>query len=134
MEPPWVECSRSNVRGGNVTLTPHTLLTRQRMKIIPSGQILGATIQGLDLSQPLPPGAFDEVVRALGRYSVIRFPEQELSGQNLKDFSAQFGTLEVNVANFYQEPGIPEVMILSNIVENGKPIGFADAEIGRASG
>ena len=27
----------------------------------------------------------------------------------------------------YQEPGIPEVMILSNIVENGKPIGLADA-------
>jgi len=67
------------------------------------------------------------VIRALGEYSVIRFPDQKLSGANLRDFSAQFGKLEINVANAYQEPGIPEVMILSNIVENGKPIGLADA-------
>jgi taurine dioxygenase len=97
------------------------------MKVVPSGESLGATIEGLDLSQPLPAGAFDEVVRALGQYSVVRFPDQKLTGRNLKDFSAQFGTLEVNVANAYQEPGLPEVMILSNIVENGKPIGLADA-------
>src|SRR5205807_6381867 len=38
-----------------------------------------------------------------------------------------FGDLEVHVSNVYQEPGIPEVMILSNIVEDGKPIGLADA-------
>jgi taurine dioxygenase len=99
----------------------------QAMKVIPSGETLGATIEGLDLAQPLTPAAFHDVVQALGRYSVLRFPDQQLSGRELADFSAQFGTLEVNVANTHQEPGIPEVMILSNIVENGKPIGFADA-------
>ena len=88
---------------------------------------MGATIAGLDLSRPLSTAQFDEVVRALGRYSVIRFPDQKLTGRALADFSAQFGTLEINVANTYQEPGIPEVMILSNIVEDGKPIGLADA-------
>ena len=45
----------------------------------------------------------------------------------MRDFSAQFGELEINVANSYQEPGLPEVMILSNIVKNGKPIGLSDA-------
>jgi len=34
---------------------------------------------------------------------------------------------KINVANAYQEPGLPEVMILSNIVREGKPIGLADA-------
>ncbi len=97
------------------------------MKVIPSGGTLGATIEGVDLGEPLSQTAFQEVVRALGAYSVIRFPDQKLSGRNLADFSAQFGDLEVNVANAYQEPGIPEVMILSNIVEDGKPIGLADA-------
>jgi len=57
----------------------------------------------------------------------VRFPRQKLTGRQLADFSARFGELEINVANAYQEPGIPEVMILSNIVENGKPIGLADA-------
>jgi len=97
------------------------------MKVIPSGETLGATIEGLDLARPLAPEAFHEVVRALGRYSVLRFPGQKLSGANLRDFSGQFGKLEINVANAYQEPGIPEVMILSNVVEDGKPIGLADA-------
>ena len=58
---------------------------------------------------------------------MVRFPRQELTGRQLADFSARFGKLEINVANAFQEPGIPEVMILSNIVENGKPIGLADA-------
>jgi taurine dioxygenase len=97
------------------------------MHVVPSGGTLGATFEGLDLSQPLSSAAYDAVVRALGDYSVVRFPGQKLSGAQLRDFSARFGRLEINVANAYQEPGIPEVMILSNIVENGKPIGLADA-------
>ena len=97
------------------------------LKLTPSGQSLGATIEGLDLAQPLPDAEHAAVVAALGRYGVLRFPRQSLTGRQLADFSARFGTLEVNVAGSHQEPGVPEVMILSNIVENGKPIGFADA-------
>src|SRR5213075_2111808 len=68
------------------------------------------------------------VLQALGRYGVLRFPRQQLTGRQLRDFSAQLGDLEINVGSAgYQEPGVPEVMILSNIVENGKPIGLADA-------
>jgi len=92
-----------------------------------SGQILGATIEGLDLSRPLADDALDLVAGTLGEYGVIRFPRQRLDGATLKAFSARFGELEINVANAYPEPGVPEVMILSNVVENGKPVGLADA-------
>ena len=98
------------------------------MRVIPSGESLGATIEGLDLAQPLAKRDTDEVLDALGRHGVIRFPGQKLSGRQLRDFSAQLGDLEINVASqAYQDAGIPEVMILSNIVENGRPIGLADA-------
>jgi len=97
------------------------------MKVVGSGQSLGATIEGLDLAKPLSNEEVEAVLRALGRQGVIRFPRQKLTGRQLADFSARFGKLEINVANAYHEPGIPEVMILSNIVENGKPIGLADA-------
>src|SRR6266576_2856606 len=97
------------------------------MKVTTSGETLGATIEGLDLAQPLSDEDFDAVLRALGERGVVRFPRQKLTGRQLADFSARFGKLEVNVANSFQEPGIPEVMILSNVVENGKPIGLADA-------
>jgi len=97
------------------------------LKIAPSGQSLGATVEGLDLARALADEDFDVVLGALGKFGVLRFPRQQLTARQLADFSARFGTLEVNVADAYQEPGIPEVMILSNVVENGKPIGLADA-------
>ena len=98
------------------------------MRVTGSGHALGATIEGLDLARPLTDEAFDPILDALGRYSVIRFPRQELSGRDLANFSSRFGKLETNVAStHYQEPGVPEVMVLSNIVENGRPIGLADA-------
>jgi len=97
------------------------------VKVTGSGQALGATIEGLDLAQPLAEEALDLIVHSLGEYGVIRFPRQQLSARELRDFSARFGDLEINVANAYQEPGLPEVMILSNIVEGGKPIGLPDA-------
>src|SRR5436190_16636951 len=97
------------------------------MKVTTSGETLGATVAGLDLAQPLSQDEFDAVLRALGRFGVVRFPRQELTGRQLADFSARFGKLEINVANAFQEPGIPEVMILSNVVENGEPVGLADA-------
>jgi alpha-ketoglutarate-dependent taurine dioxygenase len=97
------------------------------MKIIPTERVLGATIEGLDLSRPLEEREVEGVIQALGRYGVVRFPRQSLTARQQKDFAARFGELEINVAGAYQEPGIPEVMILSNIVKDGRPIGMADA-------
>jgi alpha-ketoglutarate-dependent taurine dioxygenase len=98
------------------------------MKIVPSGRALGATVEGLDLAAPVAVGELEQVMQALGNFGVLRFPGQKLTGRQLRDFSSQLGELEINVASgAYQEPGIPEVMILSNIVENGKAIGLADA-------
>jgi taurine dioxygenase len=98
------------------------------MQLISSGRVLGARIEGLDLSGPLADEAVEDVVQALGRYGVVCFPRQKLTARQQKNFAARFGELEINVASGpYQEPGLPEVMILSNIVKDGKPIGLADA-------
>src|SRR3954470_15191835 len=98
------------------------------MQLIPSGRLLGAKMEGLDLAGALEDGEIDAIIEALGRYGVVCFPRQQLTARQQKDFAARFGELEINVASGpYQEPGIPEVMTLSNIVENGRPIGLADA-------
>ena len=98
------------------------------MQSVPSGKMLGARIEGLDLAKPLAEREVEEIIQAIGRYGVLCFPRQRLSARQHKEFAARFGELEINVASgAYQEPGIPEVMILSNIVKDGKPIGLADA-------
>ena len=97
------------------------------MRIIPSGASLGARVEGLDLSQPLDDQTFETLLQALGRYGVLKYPKQSLTAQQLRDFSSRFGELEINVANAFQAPGLPEVMILSNMMEDGKPLGLSDA-------
>ena len=110
------------------TETRPTEVATQAIKITPIGPTLGATIEGLDLSKPLSDSDFDIAYQALARYGVLRYPKQQLTTRQLRDFAARWGDLEINVANAHQEPGFPEVMILSNKVdEQGKPLGFADA-------
>jgi taurine dioxygenase len=89
--------------------------------------VLGATVHGLDLSRPMDDAAFPAVLGALGQYGILRIPSQSIDAADLKAFASRFGTLEINVANTFQEPGHPEVMVLSNIVQDGKPIGLSDA-------
>jgi taurine dioxygenase len=96
-------------------------------EVKPSGEILGARIDGVDLSRELNEDVFNLILETLGKYGVVCFPRQDLDAPGLKRFAGRFGELEINVANSYQEPGHPEVMILSNMVEDGKPLGIADA-------
>ena len=95
--------------------------------IEPSGRILGATVRGMDLSRPLDSAGFATIVAALGKHGVLRFPDQELDAAALRAFSHRFGALQSSVTGKLAVPGMPEVGILSNIMENGEPIGLADA-------
>ncbi len=97
-------------------------------KIIPTEKSLGCTIEGIDVAKPLSTADFELILEAFGRYGVVRFPNQILPPAEHKTFAARFGSLEINVAaGHYCVPGYPEVMVLSNIVENGKAIGLKDA-------
>ena len=98
------------------------------MRIIPTTPPLGARIEGVDLNRPLPDADFRAVLRALGGHGVLCFPNQDLTPDSHAAFGARFGELDVNVAAAgYHEPDHPEIMILSNLKENGKSLGLGDA-------
>src|ERR1700734_3891228 len=97
------------------------------MMITPNEDILGAKIEGIDLRRTLNPGDFRTILRALGQYGVLCFPGQSLEPGELSAFGSNFGELEINVANKYHAEDHPEVMILSNIMVDGKQIGLVDA-------
>jgi taurine dioxygenase len=96
------------------------------MTIEPTGQILGATVRGVDLAKPLGEADFSTILVALGRHGVLCFPDQQLDAAALRDFSQRFGSIQHMLSGFH-EPDMPEVGILSNVIENGRPIGLADA-------
>ena len=97
------------------------------MKIQSRGKALGASIEGVDLAQPISDSDFKQILRALGERGVLCFPKQQLETAEFARFGRMFGELEINVANQFHEPGFPEVMVLSNMTRNGKPIGLGDA-------
>jgi taurine dioxygenase len=97
------------------------------MRIVPTGGILGARIDDIDLSTPPSQGNFRTILRALGEHGVLCFSNQRIDTDAFAAFGRLFGDLEVNIANQFHEPGHPEVMILSNITSDGKPIGLGDA-------
>lgn len=91
-------------------------------------EILGAEILNLDLSQPLDDADFARIRRRLADRAVLVFRDQEaLTPEQQIAFSRRFGPLEIHVQHHFHLAGHPEILIVSNVIENGKPLGLVDA-------
>ncbi len=88
---------------------------------------LGAEVIGLDLSKPLSSADFARIHRAHLDHHVLVFRDQRITPDEQVAFSNRFGPLQIHVLHQFGLAGHPEVLIVSNIVENGKPIGLGDA-------
>ncbi len=98
------------------------------LTIEPTGAVLGATVRGVDLAQPLSRDDFGRILLGLGRYGVLRFPDQHLDLGALKRFSEQFGEIQGSATRDRDNSReYPEIDILSNLKEDGKYIGSPDA-------
>jgi alpha-ketoglutarate-dependent taurine dioxygenase len=87
---------------------------------------LGAEISGLDLSKPIAPNEVRTIEDVWRDRLVVVFHDQKLSDPQLLAFSKNFGELDPPGPNPYGEPFLkdhPELNVISNVVENGKPIG-----------
>jgi taurine dioxygenase len=97
------------------------------MEIQPLSKCVGAQISGIDVSKPLPDDVFKRIDDAYNQYSVLVFRDQKLTPEQQIAFSRRFGDLEISPRTQFALPSHPEVLVLSNIVVDGKPIGNADA-------
>jgi taurine dioxygenase len=87
---------------------------------------LGAEVGGIDLSRAMPPTDIDAIETAWRERLVVVFHDQSLSDPQLIAFSRNFGELDPPGPNPYGEPfnkEHPELNVISNVVENGKPMG-----------
>lgn len=95
--------------------------------IEPLSDVLGAEIVGLDLGTPVPDADFARVEEALGRHGVLAFRDQRITPAQHVAFSRRFGELMVHVQKRFHHRDHPEILIVSNVMEGGEPIGLADA-------
>ena len=87
---------------------------------------LGAEIGGVDLAEPLARADVSAIEAAWKTRLVIVARGQRLSDPQLLAFTRQFGELDPPGPNPYGEPfnkQFPDINVISNVVENGKPIG-----------
>lgn len=99
----------------------------QNFEVRPFSAAVGAEIVGLDLSRPLNDADFARVHQAHLDYNVVVFRDQRITPQQQIDFSRRFGVLQIHVLKQFLLEGHPEIFIISNIKENGQPIGLGDA-------
>ncbi len=70
---------------------------------------------------------FRRIHRAHLDHHVLVFREQRITPAQQIAFSRRFGELQIHVLKQFLLPGHPEILIVSNIVENGQPVGLGDA-------
>ncbi|MBB5389921.1 MULTISPECIES: TauD/TfdA family dioxygenase [unclassified Herbaspirillum] len=99
----------------------------QQFEIRPLGGPLGVEIVGLDLNLPVSDDELARIRGAFVKHGVAVFRDQRITPEQHIAFSRRFGPLQVHVLNRFHLKGHPEILIVSNVVEDGKPIGLVDA-------
>jgi taurine dioxygenase len=98
------------------------------IEVVPTGAALGAEIRGVDLSQPLGDNVFTLIERAFDEHGVIFFRDQNVTPPQQVAFTRRFGEIEFNIfGERWSVEGSPEIVVVSNVTEDGKPIGVKRA-------
>ena len=110
----------------NATATAVQAPRAGEVVVTPVSPHIGADITGVDLSQSLSDAQIAQIQDAWMQHMVLRFRGQNLSKDQLLDFSRRFGELDKAPINVRGKPwveGYPELAVMSNIKENGQSVG-----------
>ena len=104
------------------------------LSVIPLTPVIGAEIKHVDLRRPLDELSVKEINEALNQNVVVVFRDQKLSEEDQLRVAGYFGKVRMRrrPANGRTPGGEWDTpfMMVTNIVENGKPIGaFGDGEM-----
>lgn len=89
------------------------------------GRSIGAEVTGVDLRW-LDNETFERIRAAFLTHQVLVIRDQTLTPKVQIDFSRRFGLLEDQLNAHYTVEGYPEVLVLSNDLIDGKPVGLID--------
>jgi len=90
-----------------------------------SGDI-GAQIRGVDLSAPMGDTVFATIYQAWLDHQVLLFRDQNITDPQMIAFSRRFGDLDLAPIPGHGRAfveGIPEMFVISNVIEEGRKIG-----------
>lgn len=98
------------------------------IEILPTGAALGAEVRGVDLAVPMDDATFAAIEQAYDEHGVIFFRGQKIAPRQQVAFTRRFGEIAYNVfGERWSVTGSPEIVVISNAIENGSPIGVRRA-------
>src|SRR5689334_23913984 len=97
------------------------------LQLKPLAPGFGLEAIGADVSHPLSDADFREIEAAFYEGQVLVLRGQTLTAHEFVRFARRFGPPEPHVIDQFHHPADANILILSNRVENGKPLGLADA-------
>lgn len=103
-----------------------TAVNTKSIEIIPSGDALGGEVRGVDIASGLSEAEIEQIEAAWREHLVLVFRGQAIDDNQLIAFARRFGELDPPGPNPYGGPIYPEhpeLNVISNIVENGRPVG-----------
>ena len=97
------------------------------LNIEPLTDALGAEISGIDLAGDIDDATFGAIEDAFNTYGVLVFRDQSLDPDVQVALSRRFGALDVHVFDHCNHRDYPEILVVSNVKENGEYVGIHDA-------
>ena len=97
------------------------------MSLKPLSPALGCKIDGVRIGPGLADKDFAAIEAALDEHALVVLPGKSLTPQDFVSFARRFGRPEPHVIEQFHHPADPNILILSNVKRDGKPIGLADA-------
>nr|MBA2413775.1 TauD/TfdA family dioxygenase [Burkholderiaceae bacterium] len=86
----------------------------------------GVQASGVDLAALLSDAAFTEIKDAFFAGQILVFRDQRLTPAQFHAFAKRFGPPEPHVIDQFHHPACSDILILSNVVKDGRPAGLAD--------
>ena len=102
---------------------------RGDIEIVPCSPAIGAEVRGVDIARLTEP-QLEIVYEAWLKHLVLLFRDQEIDDAAQIAFSAAFGELDLAPLDQNGRPAVPdypEMTVISNVVEDGRPIGALGA-------
>jgi len=94
------------------------------MQVQPITSTFGCEVRGLDVAGPEAGSAFSTIKNLISEHQLLVIKDQSLTPDGLMRFTRLFGEPEKHILRHYTLADYPEIFVISNAEDDGKPAGI----------
>ncbi|MDT9687047.1 TauD/TfdA family dioxygenase [Streptomyces sp. P9(2023)] len=95
------------------------------LELVPITEGIGTEVRGIDVTRPVSDVDLERIYQAWIDTTILVFRGQDMTPTQHVEFTRHFGEVFTYTRSQFNDDEHPEILILSNITRDGKPIGSA---------